>query len=130
MALASLKSVLSSALLFLELSASGLGLVEVGLMQCIPQYLVSYSSSVVAEQAEGAKGKLPNSSLKLAQIKHLGPEGREFCLAQHRKKKSISKQMFTTCHRKRRSYHIVFSFTDSRSLLRVPAMCIDSTVNF
>ena len=91
MALASLKSVLSSAILFLELSASGLGLVEVGLMQCIPQYLVSYSSSVVAEQAEGAKGKLPNSSLKLAQIKHLGPEGREFCLAQHRKKKKYFK---------------------------------------
>ena len=89
MALASLKSVLSSALLFLELSASGLGLVEVGLMQCIPQYLVSYSSSVVSEQAEGAKGKLSNSSLKLAQIKHLGPEGREFCLVQHRKKKKV-----------------------------------------
>ena len=64
MALASLKSVLSSALLFLELSASGLGLVEVVLMRCIPQYLVSSSSSVVSEQAEGAKRKISNSSLK------------------------------------------------------------------
>lgn len=36
MALAPLKSVLSSALLFLELSASGLGLAEVVLMPCIP----------------------------------------------------------------------------------------------
>lgn len=102
MALASLKSVLSSALLFLELSASGLGLVEVVLMRCIPQYLVSSSSSVVSEQAEGAKRKISNSSLKLAQIKHLGIEGREFCLVQHKKRESISKQIFATCHRKRR----------------------------
>ena len=121
MALAPLKSVLSSALLFLELSASGLGLAEVVLMPCIPQYLVSRSSSEVSEQAEGAKGKLSNFSLKLGQIKHLGIEGREFCLVQHKKTKTISKQMFTACHRKRR-YHTVFSFTDSRSLLRVPAM--------
>ena len=71
MALASLKSVLSSAPLFLELFASGLSLVEVVLVQCIPQYLVSYFSPVVSEQAEEAKGKLSNSSLNLAQTKHL-----------------------------------------------------------
>lgn len=65
----SLKTWLSSVPLFLELFASGLGLAEVVCVQNIPPYLVSCFSSVVSELAEGAKGKLANSCLNLAQIK-------------------------------------------------------------
>lgn len=67
----SLKTLLSSVPLFLELFASGSGLAEVVLVQYIPQYLVSCFSSAVSELAEGSKGKLTNYCLNFAQIKRL-----------------------------------------------------------